>query len=148
MQECLVHKFELRVASTDKETIACFDVLKQLYPNLNQQILIDTIDHQSKNSYKLLLAYDEDIVVSVVRFRIGYNFSIGKYIYVENMVTDELYRSQGIGSQMIRWIEEFAKDHQCKQIRLVSSTSRHQAHKFYLNNGFDIKCYNFWKDIK
>lgn len=140
-------KFDLRVASTDKETLACFDVLKQLYPSLTQNILIDTIDHQSKNSYKLLMAYDKEQVIAVVRFRIGYNFSIGKYIYVENMVVDEQYRSLGIGSQMLERIQEFGKTKKCKQIRLISSTTRHKAHKFYLNNGFDIKCYNFWKDI-
>ncbi|CAA6810698.1 MAG: GNAT family N-acetyltransferase [uncultured Campylobacterales bacterium] len=140
-------KYKLELASNDNQTLACFDVLVQLYPKLNKEILIDTIDHQSKNSYKLLLAYDGDDVVAVTRFRIGYNFSVGKYIYIENMATDEEYRSLGIGASMIDWIENFAKDNSCKQIRLISATHRHKAHKFYLNQNFKIACYNFWKDV-
>jgi len=46
------------------------------------------------------------------------------------------YRSQGIGSEMMRWVISEAKKKDCRRVQLTTNRDRKDAHRFYERLGF------------
>lgn len=57
--------------------------------------------------------------------------------FLENVVTDSVYRKQGLARKVIEMAIEDAKSHNCYKVILQSNCKRTEAHKFYENLGFD-----------
>ncbi len=62
---------------------------------------------------------------------------------VEDVVVHSKWRSRGIGSRMIRFAMEKAKDAKCYKLVLSCSINRDRAHKFYKSLGFEKHGYSF-----
>jgi GNAT superfamily N-acetyltransferase len=62
---------------------------------------------------------------------------------VENVVVHSKWRGQGIGSEMIRFAMDKAKQAKCYKLALTCSINRDRAHKFYESLGFDKHGYSF-----
>jgi GNAT superfamily N-acetyltransferase len=45
-------------------------------------------------------------------------------------------RGSGLGTQMMRWAIEQAREAGCKQVQLTSNAGRPEAHRFYERLGF------------
>ena len=57
--------------------------------------------------------------------------------FIENVVTDKNYRNQGLASKVIDMAISYAKEKECYKAILQSGISRVDAHRFYVNKGFD-----------
>lgn len=57
--------------------------------------------------------------------------------FLENVVTDSVYRKQGLARKVIEMAIEDAKSHNCYKVILQSNCKCTEAHKFYENLGFD-----------
>lgn len=62
---------------------------------------------------------------------------------VEDVVVHSKWRSRGIGSNMIRFAMEKAKEAKCYKLALSCSINRDRAHKFYESLGFEKHGYSF-----
>lgn len=60
------------------------------------------------------------------------------YYNMENFVVDEKYRNMGVGSFLLEKIEKFAEENNASYINFTSSSERTEAHRFYVNNAYDI----------
>ncbi len=136
-----------QIAKTDEEIAACFPALSQLRPHLTVEELVPLIRSMEKEGYQLAYIKAEGVPVVVAGFRIYTNLFLGKNLYVDDLVTAEGTRSKGYGKVMVDWLIQLAKEHDCQAIHLDSGTHRHKAHKFYLNQGFDIVSYHFSRSI-
>jgi GNAT superfamily N-acetyltransferase len=134
----------LQIAESDSEILACFQVLKELRPNIEQKSFLATIRFMQTEGYVLSYIKEDDEVVSVAGFRICLNLAAdGKALYVYDLITSERKRSQGHGAKLIEDIVVHAKEASCTCVHLDSNVIRHKAHKFYLENGFDIVAHHF-----
>lgn len=52
---------------------------------------------------------------------------------------DEKLQGKGIGSQMLEYVETWAKNDGAHGINLVSGMTRDLAHKFYLKSGYTVR---------
>lgn len=83
-------------------------------------------------------AVDGEKVVSTCYLVIIPNLTYGKAIgFIENVVTDENYRKQGLGRKVINRALKIAKEHNCYKAILQSGIARTQAHEFYKSLGFN-----------
>ena len=57
--------------------------------------------------------------------------------FVENVVTDKKYRTQGLAGKVIKMAVETAKKSGCYKVILQSGIARKEAHQFYENLGFN-----------
>jgi GNAT superfamily N-acetyltransferase len=62
---------------------------------------------------------------------------------VEDVVVNSKWRGQGIGSQMIRFAMDKARQAKCYKLALTCSINRDRAHKFYESLGFEKHGYSF-----
>ena len=61
-------------------------------------------------------------------------------------IADE-HRNKGIGKKLFQFIYNYAKEKGCETSELNSYVSNYRSHKFYLNEGYEIKGYHFLKKL-
>ena len=61
----------------------------------------------------------------------------GRVGILEDMVISKNHRSQGLGSQLIKFAIDFAKENSCKRLTLLTDADNTLAHKFYTDKGFN-----------
>ncbi len=131
------------VAKSDEEINECFSLMSLLRPHYNQESFLLQVKEQIADGYTLVYLYSGDTLVSLAGYRIVSNLAWGRYLYVEDLVSLEVQRSQGYGKKMIAHLIEIAKQEGCVQIHLDSGVQRFKAHKFYLREGFKIASHHF-----
>ena len=65
--------------------------------------------------------------------------------HVDELVVDKTYRARGIGTQLLRRVEEIARQMGCRRIELDSAFHRTQAHAFYERLGYTKRAFLFSK---
>ena len=94
---------------------------------------------------RMALALEGDAVLGLAVYRWHENTFDGLKFYVDDLVTDETRRSQGVGRALIAHLENIARGLGAGGLALDSGTQRTQAHKFYFREGFVITSFTFKK---
>ncbi len=135
-------------ATTDETVRACYPILAQLRPNLSSpEELGERVGRMRAEGYRLVCAYDGDQIVAVAGFRVCEMLFRGRFLYVDDLVTDRMSRSAGYGAALIAWLEREARALDCGELVLDSGVQRHDAHRFYLRERFSIQGYNFQRKL-
>lgn len=136
--------FEITVADTDAEILATYEVMSQLRPNVPRPDYLRLIRlQQSEVGFRLASLRDDAGITCVAGFRFCRSLGWGKFLYIDDLITDEARRSRGAGKAMFEWLVEYARKAQCDEVRLDSALWRNEAHRFYLRERMDIACFNF-----
>ena len=107
-------KINIKIADEESEILQCFPIIKQLRPHLTEQAFIEQVHHQSvKYGYTLCYLEDSGKLQCVAGFRISECLCDGKYLYVDDFVTDELQRSLGYGEKVFEWLINYARLNGC-----------------------------------
>lgn len=67
---------------------------------------------------------------------------------VEAVLVSSEYRGKGIGSYMMKWAIDTAKEKGCRLVELTSNKLRNDAHRFYKQLGFIATHEGFKLDLK
>jgi GNAT superfamily N-acetyltransferase len=94
---------------------------------------------EKSNSTKYFVALDGTRVVSTCNITLIPNLTRDgrSFAIIENVITDQAYRKQGIGKKIMQQAIECAKESNCYKVVLLSSTKRTEAHGFYESIGFN-----------
>ena len=96
---------------------------------------------------RLALVVKGDTVLGLAVYRWHENTYDDLKFYIDDLVTDEISRSEGVGHALIVHLEEIARKLGASGLVLDSGTQRTQAHKFYFREGFVIPAFNFKKSF-
>lgn len=124
----------IQLATTDDEILACFPVLRQLRPALDQGTFVADVRRMQDQGYLLASLRDGDIA-AVAGYRYFEMFAFGPTLYVDDLVTDDRRRSSGYGERLLTWLKEEAIRNGCRYLTLDSGTKRLRAHEFYRRHG-------------
>lgn len=104
-------------------------------------------DELIKSPYHdMLLAIDDkERIVGIATLSIIMGPIIRKNAYLEDFVTDESVRGQGVGSKMWNAMLVWAAEKGCSELNFTSGKGREAAWKFYENKGAEIYDTNFFK---
>jgi GNAT superfamily N-acetyltransferase len=129
---------------TDEEILATRDVMRQLRPHVLLDEYVPTVRRMiDTNGYQLAALYDGDAVRAVAGYRYMEMLYSGKIMYVDDLNTDERYRSKGHGKELMEWLKAEAKTEGCAELHLDSGVQREHTHRFYFRERFTINCYHF-----
>lgn len=134
---------KIQIAKTDEEIMKCFDVMSQLRIHLDKQSFFDRVKRQYQQGYMLAYVIDKKHIVSVAGFRFMENLFLGKFMYIDDLITDANSRSKGYGDKLIDFLVSYAKTHGCKAVDLDSGVHRFDAHRFYMRKGMIISDHHF-----
>jgi GNAT superfamily N-acetyltransferase len=93
------------------------------------------------------LVEQADGVVAVAGFRVGKNLAWGRFLYVDDLVTLPSHRSNGFGTRLLAWLQEFAVKAGRAQMHLDSGIQRKEAHRFYEREGMSMTSFHFVENI-
>lgn len=131
------------IAQTTEDISRCHAVMHQLRPHLSEKDFIEQVLRQQQEGFQLAALEVASEVKAVTGYRIQEMTAHGRFLYVDDLVTDENERSHGYGEQLFQWLVQQAKQEGCTQIQLDSGTFRHGAHRFYFRQGMHISSYHF-----
>ena len=139
----------VQLATSDEDILACHQVMHELRPHIDEEEFVSRVRAQAQvNDFQLAYLRDQNLIVAVAGFRIGYNLAWGHYLYVDDLVTRTTHRSQGFGAILLRWLHDFARKAGCDQLHLDSGLQRKGAHQFYERHGMPNTSLHFASVIK
>lgn len=133
---------------TDLDQIKrCAPVLRELRTLLTEEQIIERVQQQMSDGYRLACVEASDQVTSVAGYRITRNLIYGKFLYVDDLVTRADQKRNGHAGQLIEWLCEHAQDQGCASLVLDSGVQRFEAHRFYLAHKMDITSHHFARKL-
>lgn len=134
---------KIKLATNDNEINNCYAVMSQLRPHIAQDEFAIKVNEQMQAGYQLVYVEVDSQIVACAGFRYGKNLAWGKFLYVDDLITDEKQRSMGFGKLLLDWLREQARSNNCAQLHLDSGMQRQDAHRFYKREGVDKTGYHF-----
>lgn len=126
--------------------LAAETVHRQLRPQLPREYAAK-MQRVFAGDGRMCVAVRGDAVVGVAVYRIHENTVDDIQMYVDDLVTDESRRSQGVGTALLAHLQHLARNAGCGKFTLDSGTQRQQAHKFYFREGMVITSFHFAKPL-
>jgi GNAT superfamily N-acetyltransferase len=133
-----------KLAIDENDILRCFPIMVQLRPNLSISEFLERVKRQSEQyGYRLVYVEEAGAVKAIVGFIIREMLPLGRFLYVDDFVTDEAERSKGYGSFLFDWLVTHARQRGCEQLHLDSRLDRTEAHRFYQRQGMRISGHHF-----
>lgn len=139
---------EIRLAESEAAIRRCYPVMAQLRPHLEEEEFVARVRRQEASGYRLAYLAVQGAVRSVAGYRVLEMLVRGRHLYVDDLVTDEAYRSQGYGDELFDWLLAQAREAGCTRLELDSGVQRYGAHRFYFRRMMHIASYHFTMPVE
>jgi GNAT superfamily N-acetyltransferase len=85
---------------------------------------------------QVFTAHTGERIVGWLHIRTSETLETARHAEIAGIVVDAAERGQGVGRDLIERAESWAREKGCSVIRLRTTTTRHEAHKFYERMGY------------
>ena len=133
----------IREVESDADIERCYAVMVQLRPHVPEDEFVMRVQRMRKEGYRLALAEHAGEVCALAGFRIFEMLARGRFMYVDDLITDSAKRSHGFGDALFDWLVVRAQEEGCELLDLDSGVHRFDAHRFYFRKRMHIGAYNF-----
>jgi hypothetical protein len=138
-----------RHAQSEADVLACFDVMRQLRPHLQSpHELLERVTMQGAQGYRLLAAWEDGKPVALAGYRRIDNLVHGRFIYVDDLITDAAQRSRSYGERLLAELRELARAEHCQRLVLDTALSNAYAQRFYFRCGLLASGLHFSMDLQ
>jgi GNAT superfamily N-acetyltransferase len=107
------------------------------YPSSAKEI-VERLSHflDREEHFVLVATNDSDTPVGWIHAFIAYRVETNTFAEIGGMVVSEYHRGTGIGTELLKMAEEWARSHKVRVIRVRSNIVRERAHVFYERAGY------------
>lgn len=131
---------DIRRVETVDQAKQVFPIISALRPHLDEAEYLELLTAAKRESkYILLGAYEGDHCLGLAGYRILHDFVHGKHLYLDDLVVKESDRSKGIGTVLLEYVENIAKENDCKGYRLCTGKDNNRGKSFYERNNLDFR---------
>lgn len=138
---------EIKLAQTDAEILECREVMLALRPHVPSDQFLNLVKEAMQTGYRLAYIADAGKAVAAIGFRELQFLFNGKHFYIDDLSTLPDHRGHGYGGRLLDFVAGMARERGFEVITLDSGFHRHDAHRLYLNKGFQIASLHFSKKI-
>lgn len=139
---------EIKTGKSVEDIRKCHEVYIELRPHINKDNFEAMVAEMITEGYLFAYIEAEGKAVSVIGYRCVQYLYNGKHIYIDDLATLSDYRGKGYAAKLLDYVEEVAISKGYNIITLDSGHQRTDAHRLYLNKGFNIVAHHFSKIIK
>jgi len=134
----------ITTAQTDAEILATFDVMAQLRPHLTRDTYVARIRQlMASDGFRLAYVSEDGVARAVAGYRVADMLYCGRFLSVDDLVSDERVRSNGHGKALLDWLKAEARREGCGHLELISNVVREAAHRFYFREGLAVDAFHF-----
>jgi GNAT superfamily N-acetyltransferase len=139
----------LRHAESDREVAACFPVMAVLRPHLGSaEELVARVARQRAAGYRILAAWRGDAPLALAGYRVEENLIHGRFVYVDDLVTQASERRRGFGARLLAAVAAEARREGCAKLVLDTALDNVLAHRFYYRQGLLARALRFNRGIE
>lgn len=140
---------EVRTARDEADVRRCFAPFKELRPHLRSpDELVERWRIQTREGYEIVYIAIEDEVVAAAGYRFLHTLAWGHVLYIDDLIALTAHHRSGLGSTLLRHLQEEARHVSCDAVHLDTGHHRHLAHRAYLRNGFRIDCHHMAWEVE
>ena len=137
-------EIRIAIAETTADIGRCYEAMRELRPHLkSEEEFIARVQQQQAEGYRVAYVEESDEIRAVTGYRFMENLFAGRILYVDDLVTREVVRSEGYGEKLFNWLVAEARAGNCTSLELDSNVQRFGAHRFYLRKRMDIEAHHF-----
>jgi GNAT superfamily N-acetyltransferase len=134
----------ITLAQTDAEILATFDVMAQLRPHLARDTYVARIRQlMASDGFRLAYVAQDGVARAVAGYRVLDMLYCGRFLSVDDLVSDPDARSKGHGKALLDWLKDEARREGCGHLELISNVVREGAHRFYFREGLAVDAFHF-----
>lgn len=129
----------------EKRIVACFPLMRQLRPHLEtEDVFVARWRRQSAEAgYGLLAVWGERGPLALAGYRLMENLIHGRFLYVDDLVTDAAARGGGHGGRLLDQLKREGRDLGCAKLVLDTALDNVLGHRFYYRNGLLAQALRF-----
>lgn len=137
-------------AETPDDILKCRAAIQALRPALSDDLYEEAVRKTLADNRILIFIEENHEAASIAVFETGYNLFRGKYIYIDDLSTLPDHRRKGHAGILLDWIMAYAEEEGFDEVHLDSgvSVARTNAHRLYLNKGFQVASLHFSTPVK
>jgi ribosomal protein S18 acetylase RimI-like enzyme len=126
----------LRHAETDQDIAACFPVMRALRPHIGSPAdLLERVHAQASERYRILAAWNGDVVIGLAGYRFQSNLIRGRFCYVDDLVVAEEHRRSGLGARLLDAVSTEARKIGVASLVLDTAMDNALGQRFYFRYG-------------
>ena len=133
----------------EKDANALSVLLAQLgYPASTDEIL-KRIQLHKADGYQLMIGEVNGQTIGFIALHWYHAFHHTRLIgRVVAFCVDEAHRSTGLGSQLLKYAEDFFRNKNCVKVELTSNLKRKESHEYYFRKGYHQVSMHFVKYLE
>lgn len=126
------------------EIAACYDLMRQLRPHLaSPEEFAIRWKRQTESGYRLFAVWSDATPRALAGFRLMENLIHGRFLYVDDLVSEEGWRRHGHGARLLDRLKEEARAAGCRKLVLDTGLDNVLAHRFYYRQGLLARALRF-----
>lgn len=134
--------------SSEPDLERAFSLMKELRPHLDFLEYKEIFDQANRSdSYQIIGVEINGQLVALMGFRFLSDFVRGKHLYIDDLVSTEKMRSNGLGAELLKYAEKVALDANCKTLRLCTGIENESGTRFYERNGWIKRAFAYTKKL-
>ncbi|MFL5741363.1 MAG: GNAT family N-acetyltransferase [Flavisolibacter sp.] len=139
---------EIKEATEKEDFLKCWEVVQELRPHLNQDRYLTLMLYMLDEGYKMIFIEEDGRGVSFCGYRHTTMLHRGRSIYIDDLCTLPEARGRGFARALLEHVIQEAKTEEFQSVHLDSGHQRFDAHRFYLNTGFQITAHHFGLEME
>ncbi len=147
----------IRPLQSSEDLVSAYYLISHLHPSLLESDFLSRLKQQCiSDSYHFIGLFPNLLtpqinapqqLLALAGYRFASRLSVGKYLYLADLVSDPRFQGKGYGKFLLNHIEQIAIVNDCKQICLDAGLQRQGAHRFYKSQGFEVIYHHFSKNL-
>ncbi len=129
----------------EEDIYSIIPFLQLLDPKIPAKTLQSRLDAMIKQDYRCIGIYETQKLIGICGIWTLTKYYIGKHLEIDNIIILPEYHSQGIGSDLMLWIDDYAKENDCLATELNCYIHNEKAHKFWAQKGYNKIALHFQK---
>lgn len=126
----------VQAIAAEADVRALFGLMRQLRPQLRSaDAFADYWKRQADAGYRLVAIHEDGTAQALASYRLQENLVHGRFLYVEDLVTDAGARGRGHGERLMAWLHAQARSSGCARLVLDTGLDNVLAHRFYYRCG-------------
>ena len=122
--------------------------LKKLYKEPpEEELLKRRLLEMFDQNYECFGIFNEDRQIGIFGLWFMTRHYAGRSCEVDHIYIEDSFQGKGIGKELFRFIDEYARSRNCETVELNSYVENFGSHKFYMNQAYVIRGYHFLKKL-
>ena len=138
---------EFKIIPSDQIGLIMPLVKKMAKDSVADAVLFQRLQEMSTQNYQCVGVYDHEQLIGVAGMWFCTRHYSGRSVEVDHVCIEEAYRNQGLGSQLMIWIENYVSKKGYETIELNTYVENILSHKFYQKQGYRKLGFHFLKSL-